>query len=621
VNRAFSPRIVGTIRPDFHSLDTVLKSPPFACKSGEDLVLAIYDYFTSRADGTYHFWPADERAGHPRIRRNCIDPIKLLNAYGWMICGQAAHFLYALYRQAGLQARIFGVPGHCLCEVFYDERWHVLDVDMWTWFRTPAGHIASAYELAKDAQALILENPNKSNPCNLPDRSLEDYAAMYAKCETVDDRVKDIRPDWLIRAHNMDFRLRPGETLIRSQQNQGRFHMPREWKKFMERFPHEWHGHPRERFEPFRTFGNGRWIYEPNLAAGFRDFAEGVWQREGLKQDDAGLVGPGSATFRIQSPYPFCGIPNWQGEEITASDGVWLDVAGTGPIEVCLTDPEGNWAAVFGSSGSFDERIDITGWLDSRYECFIRFTLGEGATLRRFRFDGFVMTAPLAIPRLVEGENRMELRCGDKYGLCTVPWPQCVDFRRKADLAKQWFSAENGVAEPQGDDWQVIRPIREDQPVQVTFRFDAPAGRRFAWCYAVAAVREGPPNEPPRSVKLEWSADGRDYKPLVESPISNTERQWDCTADGEVLLPGPAESFWLRITSQTPICGVEFCGHLLCESASQAAPLEITHRWQEDAGEREFKAPAGATTYTISCGRDPRGHTIEMRMPSIRQEP
>jgi len=241
----FSPRLVGHLRPDFYSLETILASPQFAGKSGEELVLAIYDYFTSTVDGTYHFWPAGETEGQPRLRRAVFDPVKLLNAYGWAICGQTARTLFGLYRAAGLPARHIGLPGHSLCEVYYDGRWHILDVDMWTWFRTPAGHIASAYELARSPRELIVENTDKSDPCNLPDRSLEDYAEMYAKTQTVDDRVRNVGPPWAIRAHTMDFHLRPGEMLIRSQENHGRCHVPQEWKAHMDKWRREWHGCPR----------------------------------------------------------------------------------------------------------------------------------------------------------------------------------------------------------------------------------------------------------------------------------------------------------------------------------------------------------------------------------------
>jgi len=616
VDLSCSPRVVSPVRPDLYNLETMLASPQFSGKQGEALVLAIYDYLTSRIDGIYHFWPADEQAGNPKIRRRCLDPVKLLNAYGWTICGQAAHLLYAIYRKAGLKARVYSVPGHVLCEVFYDGRWHVLDVDMWTWFRTPEGHIASAYELASNPTELILNNPNRSNPCNLPDRSLEDYAKMYAKCPTVDGHVESIFPHWQVIGHTMDFHLRPGETLIRSQLHQGRFHMPQAWKEFMKKFPHEWHGHPRERFEPFRTFGNGRWIYEPRLESGWRDFAEGLWLRDGLKQDDAGLLGPGEAVFRIQSPYPFCGIPDWRGERVKTSGGVWLFASGSGPVEVQITDPEGNWVTVLSVRGPFERQVDITGLLDARYECLLRFNLSGGARLRRFRFDGFVMTAPMSIPRLVEGENQMEIRCGDKYGLCTVPWTEVVDFREGADLLGRACSVQNARIDKNEQGWLMIAPEEPDTPVSATFRFTAPANRPFAWAYVLGIVREASPQRQDSQATIEWSSDGRTWQRLACQKISNTPKQWDTTIDGEALFQQPAENVWIRITSATAICGLEFYGHIL-DRSERPRPLEVVHHWKEQDSQRQFAVPSGETRYTILCGSKPAGHTITTSVPSM----
>jgi len=647
---AFSPRVVGRERPDFHCLESILASPQFAGRSGEELVLAIYDYFTSRVDGTYHFWPAGETEGNPRVRRSVSDPIKLLNAYGWAICGQCAQMLQGLYTAAGLEARLVGLPGHVVCEVRYDGAWHVLDVDMWTWFRTPAGHIASAAELAERPEELILRNPNRSDPCDLPDRSLDDYAKMYAKAKTVGDRVEGVSPPWAIRAHSMDFRLRPGETLIRSQDNEGRFHMPQDWLQSKEKYKREWKGYPRERYEPFRTFGNGRWIYRPDLTAGSGDFRAGLWEASDLSQDASGLVGPGGATWRIASPYPFCGVPDWgaapgsaggtadEPERVRYADGVWLELAGRGPARAELTDPEGKWAKVLAADGDFDERIDVTPLLSSRYECLIRLALGAGARLARFGFDGYLATAPMSIPRLVAGENPMELRWGDKYGLCTEVCSEVVDFREGADLPGRWRSAENVEIRPYVDGWSMIAPAR-DGPVSVVFRFEAPAGRGFAWAYVHAGVREGPADRPKGRAKLEWTDASEDrpenWREVAAIEISNTPKQWDCSLDGEVRFPaapGAADraeghAVLVRVTSETPITGLEFHGHLACGQAQQGdlaasgGRLRVVHRWREGDRQRSFEAPPGALEYTITCGENPGGHTIEMHVPSVGPDP
>lgn len=416
----------------------------------------------------------------------------------------------------------------------------------------------------------------------------------------------------------MDFRLRPGETLVRSTEGQGRFHVPQAWIQMKEKFGREWKGFPVERYEPFRRYGNGRWIYGPELTEKSGDFRAGLWEPSGLEQDAAGLVGPGSATWRVLSPYPFCGVPALSGEELTHSDGVWLELAGSGPVRAEVTDAEGNWVEAFSAAGDFDERTDITRLLCSRYGCLIRVSLGEAALLRRFRFEGFLMTAPLSIPRLVAGDNAMEVRSGDKHGLCTVPWSETIDFRAGADLSAQWHAAENAEVRDYLEGWRRIGQAGNG-PVSVVFRFDAPAGGRFAWAYAHVSLNEGPPEQPPGKAKLQWSADGSGWHGLSEIEIANTPRQWDCSIDGEVRFADPLRGVYLRITSDTAVSGFEFHGHL-AQAAAAGETLRITHRWREGDAERTFQPPAGASKYVIHCGKDPEGHTIEMHVPSIGRE-
>jgi hypothetical protein len=170
--------------------------------------------------------------------------------------------------------------------------------------------------------------------------------------------------------------------------------------------------------------------------------------------------------------------------------------------------------------------------------------------------------------------------------------------------------------------------------VSVVFRFAAPAGGKFAWAYAHASLREGPPDscragptdQPAGQARLEWSDDGESWRDLSEIEISNTPRQWDCCIDGEVVFPAclpqvgrPAavDAVYLRLTSRTAISGLEFHGHLAQEALPEET-LRITHRWREGGTERSFSKDAGgADEYVVRCGADPAAHTIEMHVPSI----
>jgi hypothetical protein len=609
-NHFYSPRIVGERRADVYNLETLLASPPFAGRQEESLALALYDYLSSPVDGLWHGWPPNERAGAPVGWGDVSDPVKILNAYGWAICGQTAQLLLGLYHTAGLPARIRHIPGHNVCEVFYDNRWHLLDADMRSWFRAPDGHMVGVDELTANARSLIVDNTNKSNPFNLPDRTPDDYARMYEQAKP----QASVFPHWATRAHTMDFMLRPGETLVRSEVSEGRFHLPQTWRELIQKdSAQEWKGLPQERFAPFRTLGNGRWTYAPDLTDCSRDVELGLWSRTGLTQDAHGLRGPGTAVFRIQSPYPFCGIPDATHPKTPPSNGVWLSLSGEGPVVAEVTDAEGRFVTVATTTGVFTLKPDITPLLDTRYEALIRLTLAPGAHLAAFTFDGYLMTAPLSLPRLTEGRNRMVLKSGDKFGKQTVPWTVPVDFRSESALRKTLVRMETGTLQPGSRNRLRIAPVATG-PAQAVFRFDAPESGCFAWAYAIATVPEGPTNTPPRQAELAWSKDGESWTTIAKQVISATPLQWDASLDGEFVPATPLQSLWLRITSDTGLIALEFAGHL--EAPPSSGDMLITHHWTENGLPREFMVPRGQSEYEIICGTNPQAHTINMHVPS-----
>ena len=529
-----------------------------------------------------------------------------------MICGQNASMLQRLYHTAGLKTRLYNPGGHVLCEVFYDDAWHVLDIDMWTWFRNSQGQIASAFELASNPQDLILNNQDKSDPCNLPDRSLETYAKMYEGCPRDENDITPVDPHWSIRAHCMDFHLRPGETLIRSQEAKGYFHLGKNWLPLLKKHASEWHGFPIERFEPFRSYGNGRWIYTPNLSADYADFSEAAFSSD-LTQNADGLVGPGSATIKIASPYLFCGKPEINGVTACHRNGCWIEASGDGSVSIEVSNAAGEWVPVLEAKNSFDEKKDISDTLSGRYNCLIRVQLGEHSSLNCFNFDGRILTAPMSLPRLETGDNELTIQTGDQFGLNTVPCPDWVDFRKDTAMSQHWESADNATVKAAGEHWQKIAP-KEQGPVSVVWKFSAPGDKAFAWAYVHATVKEGPRNEVQKNARLEWRTGDTDWQTLTSNKITNTEKAWDSTLDADLRIEKPAHSVWIRLTSDTAISGMEWHGHTL--EADNEDPLEVVHHWQENEKECSFTAPSGKTAYLINCGKNPQNHSISMQVPS-----
>jgi hypothetical protein len=290
-------------------------------------------------------------------------------------------------------------------------------------------------------------------------------------------------------------------------------------------------------------------------------------------------------------------------------------LAGTGGVRAEVTDAEGRWRQVAEAEGDFDLAADITDLLSSRYECHVRLILPADGLLRRVRFEGELMVAPLSLPRLAAGENPMQVRCGDRHGLDTVPWSEIVDFRDSGDVLGRCESATGAAVADYVDGFVQVAPAG-DGPATLTFRFDAPAGEAFAWAYVHATVREGPPDQPQRTAALEVRADDGPWRAAGRIDVDNTPRQWDCSVDGEAVFERPAGAVRVRVTSETPITGVEFHGHLAGRPRPGQQVL-IRHRWLEGGEERTFEPPPDRCEYVILCGEDPAGHTIEMWSPSV----
>jgi len=326
------------------------------------------------------------------------------------------------------------------------------------------------------------------------------------------------------------------------------------------------------------------------------------------------LLGAGTAVFRLQSPYPWCGIPNATQDGFPAADGVWLELAGEGVITVSLTDAEGSFVDIVQTQGVFTIKQDITNLLASRYHAMLRFTLAAGARLQRFAFAGYVMIAPTSLPRLVVGVNRMEVRTGDRLARCTTPWTVPVDFRSKSALKTHLVHLERGTIVPGKRDRVCLAP-RDNQSLQAIFRVDAPNERAFAWAYVIVTVPEGPVDISPRQATLEWSADGVRWTQIATLDIPHTPLQWDASIDGDVVPSQALRAIWIRVTSETGVGACEFTGHLA--HPEPLGTLQIVHRWNEGSVEREFTAPKDVTVYHITCGHDPRAHTIEMLVPSV----
>ncbi|MBI5086214.1 MAG: hypothetical protein HZB13_16650, partial [Acidobacteria bacterium] len=93
---------------------------------------AIWRFFLT--DGRFvppGFWYHIEGWAYEEPKGEVLDPLKLLNSYGFGLCYHIAPVLEAMFEAAGFEdARVWFLTGHAVAEVFYEGSYHYFDSDL-----------------------------------------------------------------------------------------------------------------------------------------------------------------------------------------------------------------------------------------------------------------------------------------------------------------------------------------------------------------------------------------------------------------------------------------------------------------------------------------------------------
>ncbi len=134
--------------PDCSSLKSIIETITRDCKTNDEKAIAIYNFCMLTE---YHRAYPTEPGGVPSL--------KVINCYGWSLCGGLHTVESALWIEAGWEHRYVGWNGHTTVEAKYDGRWHYLDtfLKFYAWMPDGKGGrtIASEDDLTKNSDALI----------------------------------------------------------------------------------------------------------------------------------------------------------------------------------------------------------------------------------------------------------------------------------------------------------------------------------------------------------------------------------------------------------------------------------------------------------------------------------
>src|SRR4051794_24684349 len=172
----------------------------------------------------YHIagWAYEEPYGE------VLDPMKLLNSYGFGLCYHIAPLLEAVYEAGGFaDARVWFLTGHTVAEVFYEGAYHYFDSDMMGYNSIGKGDpkvlpVASVHQIEQDGNVILgkLTGPKEVDastvdnpwyPADLREDAIPGLAELFTSKN--DNRLYAFTR--YPQRHQMMFSLRPGEKVIR----------------------------------------------------------------------------------------------------------------------------------------------------------------------------------------------------------------------------------------------------------------------------------------------------------------------------------------------------------------------------------------------------------------------
>ncbi len=524
----------------------------------------------------YHIagWTYEEPDGE------VLDPLKLLNSYGFGLCYHIAPLLEAVYEAGGFEdARVWFLMGHSVTEVFYDGGYHYFDADMMGY--NPVGDgdpktlpVASVSQIAADGNIITqkLLSPTVVDaskvvypwyPADLREAAIGDLAGLFTSTED----------NWLFpftrfsQGHSMDFVLRPGETLIRlfEPEKKGAFYLPYKhgdggWSEFpqeVSEYAIRTEDGPRSQKDN-RRWATGKLEYRPVLSSAdayypssgsafnlnllLPDPAVG---RDYLSRRDEGHTA--LASFEMQSPYVLIdaglslrvflrdgnqslkadisldGGRNW--EEMGRVTGPFQDLWHAEPA-VVLRSQHGRLTSVSG-----------------RYSYLVRLgMLGSGAAdsiqLRDIVIASRFELNPRTLPALGPGRNELQYRPG--AALQRRPFPVRIS------RLSQYACHVAGVRCVTEDGQEILWP-EDGQTAEVIFELAATDRSQLAGFDAGSRFLELRDGLAPDKLTAETRGSSYGSRSEAEAGLAHASLAWSASLDGkyEVLWQYDQRLPWL----------------------------------------------------------------------------
>jgi hypothetical protein len=619
--QVYSPRVLLEGQPD--PSDLVRFADGICARAGavtpRARAEAIWRYFLT--DGRFvepGFWYHIAGWAYEEPRGEVLDPLKLINSYGFGLCYHVAPLLAAVWKAAGFaDARVWFLTGHTVAEVFYDGAYHHYDSDMLGYSTLGRGSprdsiVASVHQLEADASIILskLKSPREADPklVDQPWYPADVRAGAIGGLAEVFSSASDNSVFPFERApagYRPDFVLRPGERLVRY------FHPERPDLYYL---PYKFDG------QSWTEFPQEVAEYRIRTADGPRSQKDSRTWGTGLLEYRPPLTGAPVQVFTVQSPYVIIDAA-FELDAALANDSEHIELA-------ISTDDGRTWTPAGALRGRFSDhwksepailtrsahgrRTAVSG----RYDYLLRIARSAGVTAGPLLLSTRVQLNPRTLPALAAGHNQLTFQASPPR-LRTpfaVSAPEAKESAVAVSGAKFVSSHGQGYWLPSGA-----------TPAEFVFRLSASeplaafdAGARFLdlsrslgpdkFTAEVRAV--APLDSASAAASIAWSATRQG--PFQTIWTWDPHLRWkdgiaiDRTllwpeVDRRVVNPGTSEVFVRYRLAGLAIDDFRLSAESI--PAPGACPVEITHLWKENGSDRSAtrQIPAGTLrmNYTI----------------------
>jgi hypothetical protein len=635
--------------PDYTDLPSLVESATGNWQTPQDKCIAI--------------WRWGRRARHQMScategGRYILDPILHFNSYGAMNCGIISLLNIACWRQLGYQARYIQLGDHTVSEVSWDngKTWHLFDSSMSIYCFNHEGQVASCDEI-KEAHACALSG-GKSEPghyylyhyapacgthpgpsgwrcaADQPvafQRTLEAGASSYTDGFDVDRYCQCAR-----YGHRYVLNLRPYESYTRYWTPLNRDRQGTEADGDMVYFRPMPNGSDPDGSQGENHIrGNGRWVFEPDLATG--DCRKVFYDDEGLalRSEDGARpnLHPRNAATTARVVFKVYAANVITSMRIEATG---LRATADDSLRVCASRDAGlHWQRVWNAEGTGPQtmRIMLRDEVAGVTQCLIRIEMRAAQNRAHVGLDSFravtvTQLDRLTLPKLTVGTNEILLRADEQVETTELgPVLHAGAYRQTASEEDNVFSDK----QPDGMYKATLGAGVDGRECSVTWRLTVPTDITSVTYGAISTNRS-----PQSWVSLRRSWDGASFEQF------HLNRDGDFPFDEQVLQSfGDAPAG----TRQAYFRGVFFCKNdagtynmpgiqdlllRICHKPRDASfePIEVTYHWTEHRVDgdvvrshtEQVRSLPHRYTIHVAGRRDPTMHWVRMSLQGYGPE-